>query len=116
MLECVCVYCWCVCVSVCETYVHDAVLVGVEEQPIIEERQLGVGGRHVGLQTHRRDGSERSAGSEVNGVSKVTPLPSYRAGGEQPANDGPAGQDVGAQHLIGRVHHAADVADEVATQ
>lgn len=43
-------------------------------------------------------------------------VPSYRAGGEQPANDGPAGQDVRAQHLIGWVHHSTDVADEVAAQ
>lgn len=44
------------------------------------------------------------------------PPPPYRAGGEQPADDGPAGQDVGAQHLIGWVDHPADVADEVTAQ
>lgn len=31
----------------CVTYVHDAVFLWTEEQPIIEECQLGVGGRHV---------------------------------------------------------------------
>lgn len=41
----------CVCTRV--TYIHDAILVGVEEQPVVEERQLGIGGRHVGLQKHR---------------------------------------------------------------
>lgn len=43
-------------------------------------------------------------------------LPAHRARGEQPADDGPAREDVGAQHLVGWVHHAADVPDEVAAQ
>lgn len=41
---------------------------------------------------------------------------SYRAGGEKPANYGPAGEDVGTQHLVGRVDHSANVANEVAAQ
>lgn len=44
------------------------------------------------------------------------PPPPYRAGGEQPADDGPAWQDVGAQHLIGWVDHPADVTDQVTAQ
>lgn len=44
------------------------------------------------------------------------PPPPYRAGGEQPADDGPAWQNVGAQHLIGWVDHPADVTDEVTAQ
>lgn len=40
----------------------------------------------------------------------------HRAGGEQPPNDGPAREDVGAEHLVGGVDHATDVAYEVAAQ
>lgn len=40
----------------------------------------------------------------------------HRAGGEQPPDDGPAREDVGAEHLVGGVDHAADVAYEVAAQ
>lgn len=32
-----------------QTDVHDAVLLGVEEEPVVEQRQLRVGGSHVGL-------------------------------------------------------------------
>lgn len=42
--------------------------------------------------------------------------PPYRTGGEQPADDGPAWQDVRAKHLIGWMDHPADVADEVTAQ
>lgn len=42
--------------------------------------------------------------------------PMYRAGGQQPANDRPAWQDVRAQDLIGRMDHSTDVADQVAAQ
>lgn len=42
--------------------------------------------------------------------------PPYRAGGEQPADNGPAWQDVRAQHLVGWMDHATDVTDEVAAQ
>lgn len=51
----------------------------------------------------------------LKGITNLCHAP-YRAGGEQPANDSPAGQDVRAQHLIGWVHHAADVANQVAAQ
>lgn len=43
-------------------------------------------------------------------------LATHRAGGEQPPNDGPAWEDVGAEHLIGGVDHATDVAYEVTAQ
>lgn len=114
MYKCKTNVCTVVLVCVCETYVHDAVLVGVEEQPIVEERQLGVGGGHVRLQAHRRERFKNVRGQQCQ--EGHPSQSSYRACGEQPANDGPAGQDVGAQHLIGRVHHAADVANEVAAQ
>lgn len=55
-------------------------------------------------------------GSPGGGARRPEAPPPYRAGGEQPANDGPARQDVGAQHLVGWMDHAADVADEVAAQ
>lgn len=38
---------------VCVTYVHDAVFLRIEEQPIIEESQLGVGGSDVRLETQK---------------------------------------------------------------
>lgn len=86
-----------VCAAVCRaqgvTYVHDAVLVGVEEQPIVEECQLGVGRRHIGLQTNSRGeiGEVRRHTMKSQGDRRHGPSPpSYRAGGEQPTNDGPA--------------------------
>lgn len=41
---------------------------------------------------------------------------SYRAGGQQPANDSPAWKDVRAQDLVGRMHHSTDVTDQVTAQ
>lgn len=49
------------------------------------------------------------------GMSRQRTL-AYRAGGEQPANDGPAREDVRAEHLVGWMDHSTDVADEVTAQ
>lgn len=40
----------------------------------------------------------------------------HRARGQQPADDGPPGQDVRTQHFIGRVDDPTDVANEVTAQ
>lgn len=37
----------CACVCVCVTYVHDAVFLWVEEQPVIEQSQFGIGGSNI---------------------------------------------------------------------
>lgn len=37
--------------GVCVTYVHDAVFLRVEEQPVIEKSQLGIGGSDIRLET-----------------------------------------------------------------
>lgn len=42
--------------------------------------------------------------------------PPYRTGSEQPADNGPAWQDVRAKHLIGGMDHPTDVADKVTAQ
>lgn len=52
----------------------------------------------------------------VGAVGAARAVRTYRAGGEQPPDDGPARQDVGAEHLVGWVHHPTDVTDEVAAQ
>lgn len=52
----------------------------------------------------------------VRAAGAAKAVRTHRAGGEQPADDGPARQDVGAEHLVGWMHHAADVTDEVAAQ
>lgn len=44
------------------------------------------------------------------------PPPPYRTGSEQPADNGPARQDVRAKHLIGWMDHPTDVTDEVTAQ
>lgn len=64
--------------------VHDAVVGLVEEEPVVEERQLRAGGEVV--------------------------LP---AGREQPPHHHPPRHHVGAEHLVGRVVRAADEPHEV---
>lgn len=66
------------------------------------------------LSAYRTLGDHRGGAVRAAGAARA--VRTHRAGGEQPPDDGPARQDVGAEHLVGRVHHAADVTDEVAAQ
>lgn len=48
-------------------------------------------------------------------ASAARPSP-HRARCQEPADDGPSGQDIGTQHFIGRVDDPTDVANEVTAQ
>lgn len=68
-------------------YVHNTILFWAEEQPVIKQSQLGIGGSNVG-----------------------------RACCQEPANDGPPGQDIRTQHFVRGVDYPTDVSNEVTAQ
>lgn len=63
-----------------------------------------------------KDGLFAAGRTGVNEPQLPWPGSTHCAGGEQPADDGPARQNVRAEHLVGWVDYATDVADEVAAQ
>lgn len=67
--------------------VHNVVFFWVEKEPIVKERQLGITGRDVG-----------------------------RASGEEPSDNGPSWNNVGAEELICRVYDTDDEPYEIAAQ
>ena len=62
--------------------VHDVVRLRVEEQPIVEEREFGVGGVDVGS-----------------------------ASGEEPSDDGPSRNDIGTKHFVWRMDDATNISN-----
>lgn len=69
------------------TDVHYVILFCIVNQPVVEKRQLSIGGSDVGS-----------------------------ACGQEPADDGPARYDVRAKHFVTWMDDAADVANEIASQ